>query len=132
MARRTLSVLIVEDAADSRELFSLVFETAGFRSICAESIGEALKVMCDANVDAIVTDYHLPDGNGLSLLDLAVKQGHLREDVPAVLCTACPNLRINEHKFVAIFTKPVDTSKLVRAVYEAIAMDHEAPEEMAS
>jgi len=132
MSQRTPSVLIVEDAADSRELFAVVFETAGFRPLCAESVGEALKVMCNASVDAIVTDYHLPDGNGLSLLDAAVKQGHLREDVPVVLCTACPELRITESKFVAILVKPVDTSKLVRAVHEAIATSQREPEDMAS
>lgn len=126
-------MLIVEDAEDSRELFALVFETAGFRTVCAESVGEALKVMCNASIDAVVTDYQLPDGDGLSLLDAATKQGLLHRGVPVVLCTAYTGLRAAESHAVAVLTKPVDTAKLVRVVHEAIATRTDQPEsEMAS
>jgi DNA-binding NtrC family response regulator len=130
------SVLIVEDAEDSRELFALVFEAAGFRTICAASVSEALQVMCSASVDAIVTDFHLPDGNGLAMLDAAAHRGLLQCNVPAVLCTACAEASPTAGRVAAIFIKPVDTNELVRAVHEAIATRREdnerESEEMAS
>ena len=136
MSRPPQSVLIVEDAEDSRELFAFVFEAAGFRAVRAGSVGEALQVMCSTSVDAVVTDYHLPDGDGLAMLEAAAQQGLLHCDIPAVLCTASALVQRTARRVIAVFIKPVDIEKLVGVVHEALATgsDDDAPDsaEMAS
>ena len=114
------SVLIVEDEDDARELYALAFEAAGFRAVSAESIADALGALRDETIDAIVTDYDLPDGNGLAMLEVAVRARILRTDVPAVLCTACSQLRHPSGRVLTIFIKPVDMETLVGTVREAI------------
>lgn len=114
------SVLIVEDEDDARELYALAFEAAGFRAVCAESIAEALGALRDDSFDAIVTDYDLPDGNGIAMLEVAARGRILRSDVPAVLCTACSQLRHPTGRVLTIFLKPVDMGALVGTVRDAI------------
>lgn len=60
-------VLLCEDDEDSAFLLGLSFERAGAVVSSARSIGEALQ-LADNPVDLLVSDVHLPDGDGADLL----------------------------------------------------------------
>jgi len=63
--RGTITVLLVEDAPETRELLTEILELHGLRVLATGSVAEALTVAGRAGtIDLLVTDLHLPDGNG--------------------------------------------------------------------
>ena len=66
---KTRSVLIVDDDADTREMYGWCLENRGFRVTLAATTGAALEQMAGAIPDILITDYILPGGDGFSLAD---------------------------------------------------------------
>lgn len=63
--RRTITVLLVEDATDARELMAMLLELHGFRVVAAASAREALSAgRRMGNLDLLMADVRLPDGDG--------------------------------------------------------------------
>lgn len=64
------NVLIVDDHPVIRAAVSLVLEGEGFKRIDeASSMGEALTILREHEVDLVVLDLGLPDGDGLGLIE---------------------------------------------------------------
>jgi CheY-like chemotaxis protein len=59
--------LIVDDDADTREMYAWCLEALGFRVALASSSAAALAQVAVETPDALVTDYVLPGGDGLAL-----------------------------------------------------------------
>jgi CheY-like chemotaxis protein len=120
------TVLVVEDARDVRELFSIVLQDAGYRVESAESVEEALGVLRKGRgVDVIVADYNLADGTGAELIHQASNEGHLDVRVTATLiCTAYRYVELPPH--VSMLRKPVDGTQLLLAVERALGPEHVA------
>jgi len=126
MSSPTRTVLVVEDARDVRELFSVVLQDAGYRVESAESVQEALHVLRKGRgVDVIIADYNLADGTGAELIHQASNEGHLDVRVTATLiCTAYRYVELPPH--VSMLRKPVDGTQLLLAVERALGEDHVA------
>ncbi|AHM59604.1 two component sigma-54 specific Fis family transcriptional regulator [Flammeovirgaceae bacterium 311] len=62
-------VLIIEDEADSRMLFSKVVQSEGFFVKAVETSKHAFKVLKEQEVDIILSDVNLADVNGLQLIE---------------------------------------------------------------
>lgn len=65
----TASVLIVDDDADTREMYGWCLESRGFRVTLASTTGAALEQMASGIPDILITDYILPGGDGFTLAD---------------------------------------------------------------
>jgi len=127
MSSPTRTVLVVEDARDVRELFSVVLQDAGYHVESAESVQEALQVLRRGRgVDVIVADYNLGDGTGAELIHQASNEGHLDVRVTATLiCTAYRYVELPPH--VSMVRKPIDGTQLLQAVERALVeQDHVA------
>src|SRR5882724_10246203 len=62
-------VLIVDDEPDLIELVrDIVVKHVDCRVVVASTLSEARKVMASGPVEVLVTDLHLPDGDGMTLL----------------------------------------------------------------
>ncbi len=63
--RRTITVLLVDDASDVRELLAALLEIHGFTVVTAGSAAEALTAARRvAEIDLLLADLRLPDGDG--------------------------------------------------------------------
>ncbi len=69
MNRLQKTILIVDDDEEIRDLLTIVIDSANTIIQSAGTIAEAINVMENQKVDVIFLDIHLPDGNGISLLD---------------------------------------------------------------
>jgi CheY-like chemotaxis protein len=114
------TVLIVEDSGDTLAFFAVALEDAGYRTLCAESVQEALALLRTGNsIDVIVADYNLGDGTGAELIHQATNEGHLDLKVtPALICTAYRYVELPPD--VAIVHKPLDPAELLREVALAL------------
>ena len=121
-----LSILLVEDEADSRELFRLTLTEHGARVDTAGSAEQALAVLREGRVpDLLVSDIGLPGRDGYDLLaairSLPVEQGG---ETPAIALTAYVGdqhvKRALDAGFAAHLAKPIEPQELVEAVRETV------------
>ena len=61
------SVLIVDDSADYRRIFTRVLESAGYRALVASSAEEARLLLQTDPPDAALLDWNLPGDSGIAL-----------------------------------------------------------------
>lgn len=115
-------VLFVDDEVPILNTLKRVFYKANFESIFIESGEEALKVLDNTEISVIVTDFRMPDLDGLSLLKI-VKEKH--PDVIRVILTAYPDLAmlldaVNEVGIFRIILKPWRNEELKHAIQQAL------------
>ncbi|MBT4762224.1 MAG: response regulator [Bdellovibrionaceae bacterium] len=75
-------ILVVDDEEDLRELFIMHLESEGLPCIQAECGDAAWDIFQNNNISLIITDYHMPKGNGIELLE---KVREINKDIPLIL-----------------------------------------------
>jgi PAS domain S-box-containing protein len=116
-----VSVLLVEDERDTRELLSVALARFGARVRAAASVNEALDELRAASPDVLVSDIGMPGRDGYSLLH-AVRHSDERQiaNVPAIALTAYAKPEDRVHAlasgFQAHLTKPLEPVQLARAI----------------
>jgi CheY-like chemotaxis protein len=60
-------VLVIDDDRDTRELYRLVLDMAGYRAAEASDVEEAARITALLRPDIALCDWRLPDGDGLVL-----------------------------------------------------------------
>lgn len=64
------NILIIDDEEKFRHLLSRIISLEGFNVLQAANISQGLKIFHqEKNIDVILTDVKLPDGNGIDLLE---------------------------------------------------------------
>ncbi len=115
-------ILVVDDEAD---VLGIISDTVGrelpCRLIQARSLGEAQEILESQAVELLVTDVHLPDGDGTALLPL------LRRDHPfanAIVISGSPSIdgaiAALRHGAVDFLTKPFTATDLTERVGRAL------------
>lgn len=105
-------ILVVDDDEDTRDLYVVAFETAGFTVRAAASVAEALAVLGEIAPDVLIADYSLPDGTGSTLMQsCAAARPRL-----CVLVTGFHERDVVASGFDLVLTKPVAFEMLVEAV----------------
>jgi two-component system, chemotaxis family, sensor kinase CheA len=120
-ARRTRTVLLVDDSAFFRDLLAPLIKAAGYRVVAAASATEALATLrSGARVDIIVTDIDMPEMDGFALAR-AVRALPQIANMPIIALAAMVSMDAIErgravgfHDFVAKF----DRTGLVAAIKE--------------
>lgn len=111
-----LSILLVEDHADTARAIGDLLTTMGHAVRIADSVETAIRGVVEDRFDLIISDVGLPDGNGVSLM-----HGIRRFcDTPAIALTGyggdddvarCLRAGFNRH-----LTKPVGALQLCAAI----------------
>jgi DNA-binding response OmpR family regulator len=115
-------ILVVDDEASIRELFTTVFTEADYEMITAEGGTEALQILQVEDIDVIFLDLKLFGMNGIELCR------QIRETKPVSIIYAMtgwgPLFEIEECReagFDDYFEKPLDMDMLLNLVKEAFA-----------
>jgi DNA-binding NtrC family response regulator len=118
------TILIVEDTADTLALYAFLFNDAGYRVVCAESVEEALRVLRGhreerVDVSIVLSDYALGDGTGVAMLAQAADEGLLDAGTPTIICTAHRHVVVPSN--TSIVHKPISPDVLLRTVENALS-----------
>jgi PAS domain S-box-containing protein len=116
-----ISVLVVDDDADGRELVAAALEHYGAGVMTAASAAEALDLLQTQRVNVLLADIAMPDEDGYSLIRrLRALPSPQRAAIPAAALTSFAREEDRQHAIQAGFqlhlAKPIDSRSLVQAV----------------
>ena len=120
-----LRILLVEDDPMTARIMAKLLRNAGYAVTTANSVAGALAEPLE-EIDVIISDLGLPDGNGLDVMrDARARAGR---DLPGIALTGYgmdEDLRkTREAGFVAHLTKPIDFPRLDAMIQQVGARDH--------
>lgn len=111
-----MNVLLVDDDLDTLALLSMMLERQGCRVDVAANLADGNASLVRTVYDVLISDLHLPDGQGTSLLQRGRPPG-LRL---AVLVTGAgeeeQRRSSREIGFDQFFTKPIDGTQIIAMI----------------
>jgi CheY-like chemotaxis protein len=120
-----LDVLIVDDDPELRRALEVGLGHLGNLCVSAASIRDAVSLLESIEVDAVICDYHLPDGTAIAFLSRLVET---RPGLPAILITADPrpHVRIQAESagFGVCLLKPLNVEELGRVLRQLCSEIH--------
>jgi CheY-like chemotaxis protein len=113
-------VLIVDDDADTRELYNIILEAVGCRVEAAGNLSATVERLAGSPPDVVLTDWRLPDGDGFAVAD-AVQAHHTSRGVPLVAVTGIsmsPEMATEARVrgFTSVLLKPTSPDEILAAV----------------
>jgi CheY-like chemotaxis protein len=123
-----LSILVVDDRPEIRNLLRLWLESDNCAAACADGGNEALRLLKKTGFDLVVTDVLMPDGGGVDLISqvrteypkvriLAISGGGARVKSPTALQMA---QSVGAH---ALLLKPFGREQLLNAIRHLMEAD---------
>src|SRR4051812_30227919 len=109
-------ILLVDDHADTLRVYARILEKAGYATSSADCVQAALERAAVEPFDLIISDIHLTDGDGLSLMR-QLRDGHALRgiavtgsgiDITESMC--------RDAGFGCYLTKPVSVPDLLAAI----------------
>ena len=122
-----LSILVVEDDTDTRELLRLILEGQGAKVRTASSVPEALSAYDECRPQVLVADIGMPEYNGYTLIGRVRARDRERGNsiVPAIALTAYATAIDRDTMLTAGFQvhmpKPFDPNHLVSVIADLVA-----------
>src|SRR5262245_34290900 len=115
-------ILLVDDNAFFREVMAMVLESEGYVVKSAVDVEQALQAIGRCHFDVIVSDYDMPQKNGLDFLRL-LRTEHV--DIPFVMVSASDDVCVEAEALLlgafGFITKPFKRVDLIRTVSQALA-----------
>lgn len=117
-----LRLLVVEEDSTARETIVSALESCGAKVIAVDSIRDGLAEIEQQHPDLVISDLHLPDGSGDSLLRLLHQRQNLDQEtpIPGVAVSSRPHSvdldRIAEMGFKRYLAKPIHADRLIGIV----------------
>ena len=112
----TMKILLVDDEPSVLSFLKLLFDDAGYETVCAAGGKAGLREMLDSHPDAAIVDLLMPDMDGIELC------ARIREisSIPIVILTAVGKIGDRVTAFQAgaddYVTKPVGGRELIARV----------------
>jgi len=131
MGVRHPTVLVVDDSRMEREMMSHLLKTQDYRTITAQNGIEALKIAYQEMPDLIVTDYSMPEMDGLTLIK-KLKSEMATRMIPVIMLTSNEDME-SEIEVLGVgaddyLTKPVKYERFVARVNRLIQRKIESAE----
>jgi two-component system chemotaxis response regulator CheY len=116
-------ILIADDSESIREVLAYSLQNAGYEVLLASDGMEALKYFDGRTIDLLLTDYHMPNVNGLDLI-YQVRQFEQYKYLPILVLTTENQIEIMKEARDAgatgWLTKPFSTEKLLQTLRKVI------------
>jgi two-component system, sensor histidine kinase and response regulator len=107
------SILLVEDHADTRELYRTALKAAGFHVVAVGDGVEALRVIDTAPPSLVVLDLGLPSISGREIVKELASGADTRH-IPVLVVTGYDASEVRS-EVAAVLRKPVDPDAVVQA-----------------
>jgi PAS domain S-box-containing protein len=117
-----LRVLVVDDHAANRELAGRILETR--EAIVLEAVGgaEALEVLAQEVVDAVLLDLRMPSVDGREVLRRLRSEPGPNQTAPVIAFTADAEVTLTDPaRFDGLVRKPISPAEMVLAVTRAVS-----------
>lgn len=122
---KEIRILIVEDDDINRKLLASILKTIGFKNIAEADNGKtAWQVLQEQPIDLVLTDWMMPEMDGLELLQQIRKSGTRLQNLPVLMITAlgkqddimkAANLEIDGY-----IVKPFSVSTILTKIEEIV------------
>ena len=114
MALKGIRILLVEDAADIREVFTVLLRAEGAEVVAAANGREALDATIRHQFDVILSDLGLPDVPGDVLIRQMLTTTRNRSRIVVITGYGEPYLtRARQAGAEVVFTKPVEWTRIL-------------------
>jgi CheY-like chemotaxis protein len=125
-ALKGISILVVEDDDDTRDLLKVLLETQGALVTATPSVMEALQSYDQSRPDVIVADIGMPDYNGYTLIGrVRARDREKGKIVPAIALTAFTTAIDRDTVLSAGFQvhmpKPFEPNRLISVIADLAA-----------
>jgi signal transduction histidine kinase/CheY-like chemotaxis protein len=124
----SISVLVVDDDAETREALRSLLATVGARVKTAETVDSAIAVLAESYPDVLVSDLGMPGRDGYWLIKeirSREKETGTAEHLPAIALTAYGRVEDRVEVFASGFDshvmKPVDPAELAAIIKRLVA-----------
>lgn len=119
----TAHILVVEDSELVTSAFRILLEDAGYRVTVADSMEQLRNAAAKRDVDLMLLDLTLPDGNGLDALDALRASGAAPRMTLAMTGDSQPETRARciESGCADVLIKPVSIKELRRTIASLLA-----------
>jgi len=116
-------ILIVEDSPLVTDAFRVLFTEAGYEVDAASTVAEAIERGTSTQVDVMLLDLSLPDGNGLEILEALRERGSLPRSTLAMTGHSDPKSRRTclDAGCSEVLLKPVPIGELLRQIERHLA-----------
>jgi len=119
-------ILVVDDSSTARAFISkaLTLSGIGVTEIVEAGNGrEALKILESQNIDMVLTDIHMPEMNGIELIQAMVENG-MTDDIPVIVLTSNRSVQcateLPESGFKALLRKPCTPEDIKQVADEVL------------
>lgn len=125
-------VLVVDDDDDARELMCALLEMAGATVLCVASVAQAMDgVYHSFDPDVVLTDFSMPDADGLDLIRQFRQAPSARAVLVPILVLSGYGGNWREQALKAgaadVLTKPFDPALLIARIAAAVAPGRSGP-----
>ncbi len=121
METRKFTILLAEDEAASRFLYTEELEEAGYRVIAAENGLQVLGTLEDEHVDLLMTDVKMPDMHAMEMIPL-VRAEH--PELPILVASAFKGMEadftLQSFNISGFFAKPVNLEALKKKIAQIL------------
>lgn len=112
-----LTILVVEDHANTRLLMAAVLSDAQYTPVLAENAQEALDIIDHQHIDLMITDIMMPGMDGYTLTEQLREAGY---EFPILMATAKETIKDKRKGFIVgtddYMVKPIDEEELILRV----------------
>ena len=116
-------ILIADDSKSIREVLAFSLTNAGYQVFVARDGIDAMNFFDGRSIDLLLTDYHMPNMNGLELIE-KIREIEAYKHIPVlVLTTESQRSIIKEAKdsgATGWLLKPFNTDKLIQTLRKVI------------
>ncbi len=120
---KDITFLLVDDELSILQSLENILKSHEFHVILASNVTEALQKLKLFRVDVCITDFNMPGGTGLDLIE-KIRADNRRMNLPIILYSGSisegAQAKISAYPFVQVLAKPASIDRLMDLIQRAL------------